>query len=93
MKAVLHELHIVNSRMKLLMVCVYLRWWTGWGQFWGWNGALAGSNVIYYRCALAVAEAMGSRAISGGSCANATTTNIGVMFCLLDELRAWYSDS
>jgi hypothetical protein len=31
----------------------------------------------YYRCALAVSEAMGSLAISGGSCANATTTNIG----------------
>jgi hypothetical protein len=28
----------------------------------------------YYRCALAVAEAMGSRAITGGSSANATTS-------------------
>jgi hypothetical protein len=32
-------------------------------------------SYYYYRRALAVAEAMGSRAITGGSCAN--VTNIG----------------
>jgi hypothetical protein len=41
------------------------------------GGPLRRYYYYYYRCALAVAEAMGSRAISGGSCANATTTNIG----------------